>query len=286
MTHPLPIVRTVADLRARLAAWRAAGEAVALIPTMGALHAGHLALVTAAKATPARTVATIFVNPKQFGANEDLDRYPRDEAGDAAALAHVGCDLLFAPAPAEVYPAGFATNVRVAGLSDILDGAARPGHFDGVATVVTKLLTMARPDAAWFGEKDWQQLCVIRRLAADLNLESEIVGHPIVRAADGLALSSRNAYLSAEDRARAAALPAALAAAATALATGAPAPETLAAARAALTAAGFGKIDYVTLADATTLADPRLGHPARLLAAAWLGGTRLIDNVAVPPSFR
>ncbi|TRW18237.1 pantoate--beta-alanine ligase [Glacieibacterium frigidum] len=281
MTHPLPIVRTVADLRARLAPWRAAGEQIALVPTMGALHAGHLALVTAAKATPARTVATIFVNPKQFGANEDLDRYPRDEAGDAAALAHVGCDLLFAPAPAEVYPAGFATNVRVAGLSDVLDGAARPGHFDGVATVVTKLLTMARAHAAWFGEKDWQQLCVIRRLAADLNLETRIIGHPIVRAADGLALSSRNAYLSASERAAATALPAALNTAAAALAAGAAAPETLAAAHAALTAAGFDPIDYITLADAATLGDPVPGQPARLLAAAWLGKTRLIDNVAV-----
>lgn len=280
MTHPLAIVRTVADLRTQLAAWRAAGDRIALIPTMGALHAGHLALVTAAGAS-ARTVATIFVNPKQFGANEDLGRYPRDEAGDAAALAHTGCDLLFAPAPDEVYPQGFATNVRVAGLSDILDGAARPGHFDGVATVVTKLLTMARPDVAWFGEKDWQQLCIIRRLAADLNLETRIEGHPIVRAADGLALSSRNAYLTPAERTAAVALPAALNAAAAALAAGAPPAETLATAHAALTAAGFGPIDYVTLADAATLSEPTPGHPARLLAAAWMGTTRLLDNIAV-----
>lgn len=279
----LPIVRTVADLRAALAAWRTAGEQIALVPTMGALHAGHLALVTAAKATPARTVATIFVNPKQFAAHEDLGRYPRDEAGDAAALAHIGCDLLFAPAPEAVYPPGFATNVRVAGLSDILDGAARPGHFDGVATVVTKLLTMARADAAWFGEKDWQQLCIVRRLVADLDIETRIVGHPIVRAADGLALSSRNAYLTPAERAAATALPAALHAAATALAAGSPAPETLAAARTALTGAGFARIDYVTLADAATLGGPHPGRSMRLLAAAWLGTTRLIDNVAVTP---
>jgi pantoate--beta-alanine ligase len=276
----LPVVRTVADLRTTLAAWRAAGEKIALVPTMGALHAGHLALVAAARAEGAKTVASIFVNPKQFGANEDLDRYPRDEPGDAALLGGAGCDLLFAPLPAEVYPPGFVTMVRVPGLSDVLDGAARPGHFDGVATVVTKLLTMTRPDTAWFGEKDWQQLCVIRRLAADLDLETRIAGHPIVRAADGLALSSRNAYLSPAERTAATALPAALTTAAAALAAGAPAPQALAAARAALTQSGFGPIDYVTLVDAATLGDPVVGAPARLIAAAWLGRTRLIDNMA------
>ena len=277
----LPIVRSVANLRAHLAAWRAAGERIALVPTMGALHAGHIALVSAARATGARTVASIFVNPKQFGAHEDLDRYPRDEVGDAALLANIGCDLLFAPPPHEIYPPGFVTQVRVPGVSDVLDGAARPGHFDGVATVVTKLLTIARPDAAYFGDKDWQQLCVIRRLATDLDLETAIVGVPIVRAPDGLALSSRNAYLSAAERTAAVALPTALAAAAAALMDGADAAPTLAAAHAQLAAAGFAPIDYVALVDAASLGDPVPGRPTRLLAAAWLGGTRLIDNIEV-----
>ncbi len=282
MTDPLPIVRTVAALRAHVAAWKAGGEPVGLVPTMGALHDGHLSLVAAARAR-GRVVASIFVNPKQFGPDEDLDRYPRDEAGDAAALAAMGCDLLFAPPPAEVYPRGFATEVRVPGLSDVLDGQARPGHFDGVATVVAKLLNMVRADAAYFGEKDWQQLAIIRRLAADLDTGTEIVGRPIVRDGDGLALSSRNAYLSADERAHAVALPVALHAAGRALVKGEPLDGTLIAARAALTAAGFGPIDYVTLADLDTLVTlDRFDRPARLLAAAWMGKTRLIDNVPVP----
>ena len=281
MPDALPIARTVAALRSHVAAWRAAGETIALIPTMGALHDGHLALIAAGRAAADRVVASIFVNPAQFGAGEDLDRYPRDEAGDAALLAGAACDLLFAPPVAEVYPPGFATLVRVAGLSDILDGAARPGHFDGVATVVTKLLGMARADFALFGEKDWQQLAVVRRLAANLDCETRIVGCPIVRAPDGLAMSSRNAYLSAAERAAAVALPRALTDAAEALVRGSAVTPTLDAARATLTQAGFGPIDYVALIDAATLADPAPGRPARLLAAAWLGRTRLIDNIAV-----
>lgn len=277
----LATVRSVAALRTHVAAWRAAGDAVALVPTMGALHAGHLALVTVAKASGARVVASIFVNPTQFGAGEDLDRYPRDEAGDARLLAETGCDLLFAPPVAEVYPCGFVTQVRVPGLSDVLDGAARPGHFDGVATVVAKLFAMVRPDAAYFGEKDWQQLAIVRRLAADLDTDTRIVGCPIVRAPDGLALSSRNAYLSADERARAVALPRALDAAALALASGAAVGPTLDLARAALTAAGFGKIDYVSLVDNELQPVQAADDAVRLLAAAWLGTTRLIDNVAV-----
>ena len=277
----LPIVRSIAELSAHVAAWRAAGEAVGLVPTMGALHAGHLSLVAAARAR-GRVVASVFVNPKQFAVGEDLDRYPRDEAGDAAQLADAGCDLLFAPPADAVYPPGFATEVRVRGLGDVLDGAARPGHFDGVATVVAKLLNMVRADAAFFGEKDWQQLAIVRQLAADLDIDTQIVGCPIVRDADGLALSSRNAYLSGEERARAVALPVALHAAARALEKGEAVDGTMVAARAALTAAGFGPIDYVTLADPLSLATlDRLDRPARLLAAAWLGDTRLIDNVPV-----
>ena len=281
MGGQMATVRSVTTLRAHVAAWRAAGNEIALVPTMGALHAGHLALVAAAKASGARVVASIFVNPRQFGAGEDLDRYPRDEDGDARLLVETGCDLLFAPPVAEVYPLGFVTQVRVPGLSEVLDGAARPGHFDGVATVVAKLLAMVRPDAAYFGEKDWQQLAIVRRLAADLDFDTRIVGCPIVRAPDGLALSSRNAYLSADERARAVALPRTLAAAAPALAGGAAVGPTLEIVRAALATAGFGKIDYVSLVDAELQRVDRVVDAVRLLAAAWLGTTRLIDNVAV-----
>jgi len=279
----LDIVRTVSDLRATVAAWRMAGEIIGLVPTMGALHDGHLSLVSAARTQATRVVATIFVNPKQFAAGEDLDCYPRDEAGDAAALAAAGCDLLFAPSVTAVYPAGFATQVRVPGLSDVLDGVARPGHFDGVATVVTKLLNMVGADAAFFGEKDWQQLAIIRRLAADLDIATAIVGCPVVRAADGLALSSRNAYLTADERADAVALPVALHAAARALVKGVALDGVLIAARAAIAEAGFGQVDYVTLTDAASLRMlERFDRPARLLGAAWIGRTRLIDNVPVP----
>ena len=281
MTEYLPTVRSITDLRAHVAAWRAAGEQVALVPTMGALHAGHLALVAAAKASGAHVVASIFVNPRQFGTGEDLDRYPRDERGDAQLLVATGCDLLFAPPVAEVYPSGFVTQVRVPGLSDVLDGTARPGHFDGVATVVAKLLAMVRADAAYFGEKDWQQLAIVRRLAADLDADTRIIGCAIVRAPDGLALSSRNAYLSADERARAVALPRALRAAAQALAGGAAVGPTLDSARAVMAAAGFGRIDYVALVDAELQPVDLIADAVRLLAAAWLGTTRLIDNVAV-----
>ena len=277
----LPIVRSVAGLRAHIAGWSDAR--VALVPTMGALHAGHLALVDAARAAGAtRVVASIFVNPRQFGPAEDLDRYPRTEAADAAALTAGGCDLLFAPDVATMYPAGFATTIMVAGLGDVLDGAARPGHFDGVAIVVTKLLTAVGPHLAVFGEKDWQQLAIIRRLAADLDLPVEIVGAPIVRDPDGLALSSRNIYLTADERVRALALPRSLGAARAAIRGGAPVEGALAATRAALVAAGFDEPDYIALVGADDLAPlTALDRPARLLAAARIGKTRLIDNLAV-----
>ena len=276
------IVRTVAELRARIAAWRGVNTRIALVPTMGALHAGHLSLLTQARQSADRVIASIFINPAQFGPNEDLDRYPRDEAGDAAKLTATGCDLLFAPTVAEMYPDGFATTVAVGRLADRLCGAARPGHFDGVATVVTKLLLQVTPDVAWFGEKDWQQLAIIRRLARDLDLTTEIAGGAIIRDCDGLALSSRNVYLSTDERGRALALPQALLAARDRLLTGAPVAATLAAAETSLRAAGFGPVDYVALSGADDL-EPMtaVGRPARLLAAAWLGGTRLIDNLAV-----
>ncbi len=273
-------VRQLDLLREAIATWRAAGERVALVPTMGALHDGHMALVEAAKRAGGRVVVSIFVNPKQFGPNEDLAKYPRKELADSRMLAAAGVDLLWLP-PAEVmYPEGFATNISVRGVSDVLDGAHRPGHFDGVATVVTKLFNQVHPDIALFGEKDWQQLAVIRRMVVDLDLDIEIQGVLTQREDDGLALSSRNVYLVPEDRARAVALPRALGVAERAIAKGGDPEAALAQAREMLTAAGF-EIDYVTLADAETLGDPVEGRPMRLLAAARIGGTRLIDNIPV-----
>lgn len=276
------IIRSLSTLYDAVAALRAGGARIALVPTMGALHAGHMALVEAAKAHADAVVASIFVNPTQFGPNEDLDAYPRQEAADVALLTEAGTALLWAPGVADMYPSGFATSIRVAGVSEGLCGAARPGHFDGVATVVTKLLGQVRPDVALFGEKDFQQLAVIRRVVTDLNLGVEIIGVPTERAPDGLALSSRNAYLSPAERAAAVALPGALMRAAEAMRTGTPVAVALAAAEAALTEAGFARIDYVALCDADSLqpADS-LDRPVRLLAAARIGTTRLIDNIAV-----
>jgi pantoate--beta-alanine ligase len=284
MTQVPDIVRTVADLRTQVARWHAAGERVALVPTMGALHDGHLSLVTRAKQTAAHVIVSLFVNPTQFGPKEDLSRYPRDEAGDRARLASVGCDLLFAPTVAEMYPKGFSTNVRVGNVSNGLCGDVRPGHFDGVATVVTKLLLQAGADAAVFGEKDFQQLHVIRRLAQDLNIPTEIIGAPIVRDPDGLAMSSRNAYLSAAERIVALALPRTLAWAADALAAGMNGTQMGQAAKEKLLDAGFQSVDYVELRAEADLAPlERLTAPARILAAARIGSTRLIDNFVVHP---
>ena len=277
------IVRSAGDLRAQLAEWRRAGEMIALVPTMGALHAGHLSLVERSLAYATVSCVTLFVNPTQFGPNEDFDRYPRDEAGDLAKLAAVGAHLVFAPAVAEMYPPGAATRVGVPGLGDILEGAFRPGFFTGVATVVAKLLILTLPDIALFGEKDYQQLLIIRRMVADLGLPVKIEAGRTVREEDGLALSSRNAYLSAEERAVAPSLHRTLRALAEAVATGAMPSTRAQAAEAELLAAGFTKVDYVTVRDAETL-EPWTGHPrpGRVLAAAWLGRTRLIDNLAVP----
>lgn len=279
----MDIVRTVADLRARVAAWRAAGRTVGLTPTMGALHEGHLTLVTLARRHADQVMATIFVNPTQFGPTEDFAAYPRDEARDAAMLAGAGCDLLYAPSVAEMYPPGFATGVRVTGLTDVLCGAARPGHFDGVAQVVAKYLNQAQADVAVFGEKDWQQLAVIRRLAADLDIPTRILGAPIARDADGLAMSSRNRYLTPAERAAAPALHGALQVAAASIRGGGAIDAALARARDAVLAAGFARIDYLEARDGVTLAPMAMGGEGtgRLFAAAFLGRARLIDNVPV-----
>jgi pantoate--beta-alanine ligase len=279
----LDTVRELGALRDAVAAYRAEGATIALAPTMGALHAGHVALVEAARRPGVKVIASIFVNPKQFGPNEDLARYPRREQADLRLLDSVGCDLVWMPGVEAMYPAGFATSISVGGVGDGFDGAARPGHFDGVATVVTKLFNQVRPDFAYFGEKDFQQLAVIRQMVTDLDMGIEVIGVPTQREDDGLALSSRNIYLDEEQRAKAVALPRALGVAARSIARGDEVDQALDEARATLIAAGFA-IDYVALADAETLAEaPGADRPRRLLAAARMGSTRLIDNIAIEP---
>ncbi len=279
----MKLARTIAELRRELAPWRKSGEPIGLVPTMGALHAGHMALVGAARRECDRVVATIFVNPKQFAANEDLVSYPRREEADLDLLRQAQVDLVFAPAAAEIYPPQFSTLVRVGGLSEGLCGAHRAGHFDGVATVVAKLLIQSLPEAAYFGEKDYQQLMVVRRLARDLDIPVRIEGVATVREPDGLALSSRNVYLSAEERQRAPELARVLRGIAARLAGE---PGAVAAAlgdgRAALEDAGLA-VEYLEVRDAETLAPvtAAIGAPARVLAAIHLGRTRLIDNVAI-----
>jgi pantoate--beta-alanine ligase len=279
-SHPLVTVRTPPAVRALLAEWRAQGLSVGLVATMGALHEGHLDLVRAAKARCDRTIATIFVNPAQFAPHEDLARYPRREAEDAALLAATGCDGLYLPEVATMYPPGHATRVRVSGVSEPLEGKFRPHFFEGVATIVAKLLIQIAPDVAFFGEKDWQQLQVVTRLASDLDLPVTIVGVPTRREADGLAMSSRNAYLDPARRAAAPALKRALDRLASAAARGEDLGAAEAQARADLLAAGFEAVDYCTVLDAETLGPYAPDRPGRALAAAWLGGTRLIDNRA------
>jgi pantoate--beta-alanine ligase len=274
-------IRSIGALRSAVAQLRHDGGRVALVPTMGALHEGHLTLIRAARAEADHVVASIFVNPTQFGPNEDLDAYPRREAADAALLAAAGTAILWAPDVATMYPDGHATRIRVAGVSDSLCGAARPGHFDGVATIVAKLFNQVAPDVALFGEKDWQQLAVIRAMARDLDFAIRIIGVPTVREADGLALSSRNAYLTAEQRIAAGALPRILNQIATAIAGGTAVAESLAAGEAALIAAGFASVDYLTLADADSLLPADHPRNARLFVAARIGGTRLIDNIPI-----
>ena len=282
-------VNRLPELRAAVDRLRAAGD-VALVPTMGALHEGHLTLVREARKQAPGVVVSIFVNPTQFGPNEDLDAYPRQLAEDTQLLEGEGVDLLWAPSAEEVYPHGFATTVSVSGLSGTLCGASRPGHFDGVATVVAKLFNQVRPDVALFGEKDWLQLAVIRRMARDLDLTlplaDRILGVPTVREADGLAMSSRNRYLSPEDRARAAALPQLMREAIARIEAGGDVSEALDALRGGLADTGFASLDYAGLADAESLQPLRdaSARPARLFVAARIGGTRLIDNIPVAPA--
>ncbi|WP_423415124.1 pantoate--beta-alanine ligase [Hyphomicrobium sp. B1] len=282
MSDKIKIVRTVHDLRKAVAKWRGRDQTVGLVPTMGALHAGHISLVKLAKKKADKAVVSIFVNPTQFAANEDLSRYPRDEAGDLAKLAAADADLVWSPGVEEMYPDGFSTGVRAGSAAKDLEGAFRPGHFDGVATVCAKLFNQVTPDIAVFGEKDFQQLAVLRQMVRDLNMPLKLIGSPTKRDADGLALSSRNAYLSEAERKIAPALYAAISALAKDVANGADIPAGVADAKRKVTAAGFTKIDYIEVRDAETLepASTASGRPMRVLAACWLGQTRLIDNVA------
>lgn len=275
-------LRTVAELRTRVRGWKQDGRQVGVVPTMGALHEGHLSLVRAAKRGCDRVIVTIFVNPTQFNNAEDLAKYPRTEEADAAMLAAEGVDILFAPAPEEVYPAGFATGVAVQGVTAPLEGALRPGHFEGVATVVAKLFGMTQANRAYFGQKDWQQLQVVKRMVADLNIPVEVVGCDTIREADGLALSSRNVRLDALSRAQAPGLYKVMTRTAAAIKGGADVAATLAQGRDDLRQAGFAEVDYLDLRSAAML-EPMttLDQSARLLAAAWIGGVRLIDNIAV-----
>jgi pantoate--beta-alanine ligase len=282
LPQDVPIVRTVSGLRDRIAHWRAGGARIALVPTMGALHAGHVSLVETALHRADKVVVSIFVNPKQFGPREDFSRYPRQEAEDAHTLARARAHLIFAPTVEEMYPAGFATTVSVAGVSEGLCGGARPGHFDGVATVVTKLLLQALPDVAIFGEKDYQQLQVIRRFARDLDIPVEILGGPTVREPDGLALSSRNAYLDPDQRRIAAHIPQVLQTVVDAAEDGKPLDAALADGIRALEEAGFDSVEYLEIRDAESLQPvDQVVLPARVLVAARLGQTRLIDNMAI-----
>ncbi|AGK58732.1 pantoate--beta-alanine ligase [Hyphomicrobium denitrificans 1NES1] len=264
-----------------MADWRRAGKTIALVPTMGALHPGHISLVRQAKENADKVVVSIFVNPTQFAPHEDLARYPRDEAGDLAKLSEAEADLVWSPSVDEMYPAVFSTSVKAGSAAADLEGAFRPHHFDGVATVCAKLFNQVTPDVAIFGEKDYQQLAVLRQLVDDLNMPLRLIAAPTVREKDGLALSSRNAYLSEKERAIAPALYATISEAAAQVAAGTPFTVITTDATAHLAEAGFTKVDYVEIRDAATLsAVVSPGKPLRILAAAWLGKTRLIDNIA------
>lgn len=280
-------INRLVELRAAVDTLKIGGKRVALVPTMGALHEGHLTLVREAAKRADHVIVSIFVNPRQFGPNEDLDAYPRRMAADAALLAAEGVAVLWAPTVDQMYPDGYATNISVSGVSEVACGAARPGHFDGVATVVCKLFNQVRPDVALFGEKDWQQLAVIRRMARDLDLvlphADAIIGVPTVRESSGLAMSSRNQYLTGAERDQAAGLSAAMRKAIAAIEGGADVTASLSALNADILAAGFLSIDYADLRDAATLAELATfsGQPARLLVAARIGAARLIDNMGV-----
>jgi pantoate--beta-alanine ligase len=282
VSDSIKIVRTVRDLRKITGEWRKSAKTIALVPTMGALHPGHISLVKLAKKKADKAVVSIFVNPTQFAPHEDLARYPRDEAGDLAKLSEADADLVWSPSVEEMYPAGFSSSVKAGSAAADLEGAFRPHHFDGVATVCCKLFNQVTPDIATFGEKDYQQLAVLRQLVNDLNMPLKLVAAPTMREKDGLALSSRNAYLSAAERAIAPALYTVISEVALKVAAGTPLAVATSTATESLAAAGFTKIDYVEIRDADTLASTTSpGRPLRVLAAAWLGKTRLIDNVAV-----
>ena len=276
------IIRTSAELRDRVAAWKRSGILVGVVPTMGALHDGHMSLVREARKQSDRVIVTIFVNPMQFNNASDLDKYPRDEAHDLAMLEAEGVDVLFAPGVNEVYPDGFATKVSVSGISEPLEGAFRPGHFDGVATVVSKLFGMTQAGRAFFGEKDWQQLQVVRRLVEDLNIPIRIIGCPTIRETDGLAMSSRNVRLSEAERAQAPSLHRIMTAAAEQIRAGAPIEKALEQAKAEILAAGFHDIEYLEARSVEGLRPMEtFSEPGRMLVAAYLGDVRLIDNIAV-----
>lgn len=276
------ILRTLGELRATVAGWKAAGDSVGVVPTMGALHEGHLSLVKAAKEQCDRVIVTIFINPRQFDKSEDFETYPRTEQEDARKLEPVHADVVYVPDAAQMYPAGFATTVLVDGITKGLCGAQRSGHFDGVATIVTKLFTQTQADKAFFGEKDYQQLLVVTRLARDLDLPIEVIGCATVREADGLAMSSRNVRLPVRARGAAPELNRAMQQMAEGLRAGGDLEGVRRQATARILQAGFSQVEYLELRDAETL-EPlaRLARPARILAAAWLEGVRLIDNIAV-----
>lgn len=286
MSDPVPQARSVSALRGAVNAWRSSGLRVGLVPTMGALHEGHLSLVTLLKQTTDKVVVSIFVNPAQFAPHEDFDAYPRTEESDLQKLASVGADLAFLPQAKEMYPAGFSTQVSVGGVTSRLEGVSRPQFFNGVATVVTKLLLQCGPDAAAFGEKDYQQLLTIKRFAKDLDIPTEVIGGPTLREPDGLAMSSRNAYLSANERVIAGKMNVILQNAGKRALNGAAPDLAEAEAADALRVAGFDSVDYVSIADAETLepfGQNRIDRPGRILAAARIGKTRLIDNFPVIP---
>ena len=277
-----PIVRSLTDLRTLTQGWHRAGETIGVVPTMGALHQGHLSLVRAAKDQTDRVIVTIFVNPKQFNNPQDLENYPRTEEDDAQKLAPFDVDAIYVPDGDTMYPDGFATTVSVGGLTDMLCGAARPGHFDGVATVVTKLFLQTQADKAFFGEKDYQQLQVVTRLAKDLDIPITVVGCPTIREEDGLAMSSRNLLLSDRSRIKAPRLAEVMEEVAQALNAGGTMDTLGPKAEAQLIAAGFNSVDYFELRDGDDLSVLNTMKPgARLFAAAWLAGVRLIDNIAV-----
>ena len=278
----MQIIKDMSDLAPTLQSWRASGDEIALVPTMGALHQGHLDLVTGARRVADRVIATIFVNPLQFNDPADLERYPRTEEADIDKLRASGCDAVWLGAVGDLYPDGFATTVSVAGIGDRWEGEHRPGHFDGVATVVAKLFIAVMPDAAVFGEKDWQQLAVIKRMTKDLGLPIAVHGYPTVREDDGLAMSSRNLLLTADERSRAPGLARALEQAATAIGRGDEVSQALSFARSEIGRAGFGPIDYLAFVDAHSL-EPleKFRDGGRLIAAAFLGKVRLIDNMRV-----